>query len=333
MDQSLDKKTKAYFNDKLLLVTGASGYIATNLIDALKDVNCSIIRISRKDRLYPFDGKARVVDVQGDIRDEGIWRELIDGIDIIYHFAAQTSAYAAEEKPYVDFQANVMPMIRLLEVCRNKACKPTVIFSGTVTETGMTRIVPVNEDNEDDPITIYDLHKLMAEDYLKYFSKQGLVKGTVLRLPNVYGPGPESSSKDRGILNLMIKRALDETPLQIYGAGQQVRDYVYIDDVVRAFILAAGNIDKLNGQHFVIGSGAGYSISDALHLIAKRVQMKTGKSVAVNNVQPPANLSLIEDRDFVADTSRFVTRTGWQPEYTLYKGIDRTIDHLIQLEG
>lgn len=326
MSQTLDNQFQEYFSKKRILITGASGFIATNLIDSLKKVNCTIVRLSRNDSLQPINGVASIKDIHGDIRDENIWIEALNGIDIIYNFAAQTSAYMAEDKPFDDFESNVLPMLRILEVCKNQLYKPNIIFSGTVTETGMTKAVPVNEDRQDNPITIYDLHKLMAENYLKYYSGKGIVKGVILRLPNVYGPGPKSSSKDRGILNLMIKRALSGKTLQVYGSGNQIRDYIYIDDVVCAFLAAAIKIEKTNGQHFVIGSGIGFSLSDSIYLIKERVLEKTGKQIDIANTPPPSTSFLIEERDFIADISRFTSCTGWQPKFSLHNGIDKTID-------
>lgn len=326
MSQTLDNQIQEYFTNKRILITGASGYIATNLIDVLKDVDCSMIRLSRKNSLQHVDGVANIEDIQGDIRGEHIWKEVLNGTDIIYHFAAQTSAYIAEVNPFADLEANVLPMLRILEVCQKQLYKPSIIFSGTVTETGMTKVVPVNEDRKDNPITIYDLHKLMAENYLKYFSEKDIVQGVILRLPNVYGPGPKSSSKDRGILNLMIKRALSGMTLQVYGSGNQIRDYIYIDDVVCAFLVAAINIEKTNGQHFVIGSSIGFSVSDSIYLVKERVLEKTGKQIDIVNIPPPSTSFLIEERNFIADISRFTSSTGWQPKFSLNNGIDRTID-------
>ena len=331
MSQTLDNQIQEYFTNKRILITGASGYIATNLIDVLKDVDCSMIRLSRKSSLQSVNGVANIVDVHGDIRDENIWIEALNGIEIIYHFAAQTSAYLAEENPIADLEANVLPMLRILEVCQKQLYKPSIIFSGTVTETGITKIVPVNENRQDRPITIYDLHKLMAENYLKYYSEKGIVQGVILRLPNVYGPGPKSSITDRGVLNMIIRKALNSETLTVYGEGVCIRDYIYIDDVVDAFLLATIKINTLNGKHFVIGTGEGHTIAQAINLVADRVAMQCRKRVAIEHVEPSAVLHAIEDRNFVADSKQFSTVTGWRACYSLEKGIDKTIESINQL--
>src|SRR5204863_784879 len=117
-------------------------------------------------------------------------------------------------------------------------------------------------------------------------------------------------------------------PLTIYGTGDYVRDYIFVDDVVEAFLAAASQIARVNARHFVIGSGRGVSIREAFALIAERVERKTGWPVAIGSGEPAAPLSPIERRHFVADHSRFSAVTGWQPQWGLADGIDRTIEAL-----
>ena len=313
-----------------LLVTGGTGYLATSLISQLRDIDCSIIRLSRPGAYFtPMVGKAHIQDIEGDIRKPAIWESVLADVDIVFHFAAQTSVYVAEENPLADMESNVLPMVHLLETCRKRKIKMSVLFAGTVTEVGLPDHVPVDETHPDHPITVYDLHKWMAENYLKYYARTGEVQGVTLRLANVYGPGTKSSSTDRGVLTMMIRKAMKGESLTVYGKGDYSRDYVYIDDVVRAFLYGAANIERANGQHFVIGSGEKYTIAEAFNLIAERVALKTGTRVPVVHVDMPASLSPIETRNFVADTCRFSEATGWLATYSLTAGIDRTIENYI----
>ncbi|MEW6323937.1 MAG: NAD-dependent epimerase/dehydratase family protein [Nitrospirota bacterium] len=318
------------YTGKGILITGSSGYVATKVIAMLEDTDCRIIRLSRTgSRLKPVNGVARVKNVIGDVRERATWEEALQDTDIIFHFAAQTSVHAADENPIADLEANVVPMLHLLEACRRRGRKPAVLFSGTVTEMGIPIRLPADEMQPDRPITVYDLHKLMAENYLKYYAHQGIVDGAVLRLANVYGPGPTSSSADRGVLNRMIDRALHAETLSVYGHGKYLRDYVYIDDVASAFLEAGANIDRINGQHFVIGSGEGHAIVDAFNLVADRVALKTGRRMQVISADPPVPLAAIETRNFIADTTRFSAATGWKARVPLAEGIDRTIEALL----
>jgi nucleoside-diphosphate-sugar epimerase len=169
----------------------------------------------------------------------------------------------------------------------------------------------------------------MAEKYIEFFTEMGFVQGAVLRLSNVYGPGPSSSSADRGILNGMIQKALKGEQLTMYGRGEWLRDYLFVEDAAEAFLLAGAHIDSVKGQHFVVGSGKGHSLHDAFHLVAERVTAKAGLRVKVVQVAAPSSLLPIETRQFVADPTKFKLATGWLAHYTLADGIDRTIEHYL----
>ena len=317
-------------SSKRWLITGGAGYLATNVIGQLQNANCCVTRLDRPGANFEsIDGVVQVEDLSGDIRDHNIWASALNGVDVILHFAAQTSVYVANENPQADFEINVLPLVHMLETCRQTGHCPVVMFSGTVTEMGLPNSLPVDETHPDNPITVYDLHKLMAENYLKYYARQGWVKGAVLRLANVYGPGPRSSSADRGVLNMMIRKALQGETLTIYGAGNYVRDYVYVGDVASAFLSAVDNIERVNGEYFVIGSGHGVTIAEAVNLVADRVALKLGNRPPVVHISPPAHLALIETRNFVADTSRFSNATGWRAIVSLTEGIDLTIERFL----
>lgn len=313
---------------KRILITGGAGYLATSLVHLLKDSNCCIIRLDRPGASFPpVSGLARTENIFADIRDPESWDRILEAVDIVFHFAAQTSVYVANEDPKADLSINVLPMLNLLETCRRKNFRPMVLFSGTATEAGLPVILPVDETHPDNPITIYDLHKWMAENYLKHYVREGHVRGAILRLANVYGPGPRSSSADRGVLNMMVRRALSGETLTIYGDGNFIRDYIYVEDVASAFITAALHIDQVNGRHFLIGSGDGHTIADALHRVALSVERKTGRSAGIVNIAPPATLSPIERRNFVAATASFSAATDWRSRVSLQEGIDRMIDY------
>lgn len=313
------------FQGKRILITGASGYIASNLIHSLNDFDCTLVRLDKRTTPPVHPGRAEIVDITGNIKDSRVFEPALRDVDIVFHLAGQTSLYSAEDRPIDDFKVNVVPMLNLLETCRETGGQPTIIFSGTATEVGIPSSLPVNETHRDCPISIYDIHKLMAENYLIYYARKEIVRGAALRLANVYGPGPESSSAERGVLNMMIRRALADEPLNIYGTGEYLRDYIYVEDVAQAFIEAAVHIDRVNGKYFVIGSGEGKTLKEAVNLVAERAALKTGKRVPIKHIDPPSPLHPIEFRNFIADPQRFFQATGFKINYSLIEGIDRTI--------
>lgn len=325
-----DEAALNWFSGKKILVTGGGGFIASALIAKLSDIDCELVRLLRQPGApEPTSGRARVRDVVGDARSAELWSALPDGMDVVFHLAAQTSTYQANRDPRADLESNVVPMLLMLKACQDRGLKPAVIAASTVTICGLPARLPVDESFPDIPVTIYDLHKQMAENYLKYHVRSGTVTGASLRLANVYGPGPRSSRADRGILNQMVGRALRGEALTVYGSGEQLRDYIHVDDVVRAFLLAAVNAEALGGQHYVIARGEGHSIAAALRLVTDRVAARTGRYAPVVSVKPPPGLSPIEARNFVADVGRFAGMTGWQPCYSLDRGIDTIVESLL----
>lgn len=310
---------------KHIAVTGASGYLASNLVTALTEIDCSIVRISRKDNLPSTPGQANVTDVCADISLGQVWTEIVSKADIIYHLAAQTSVGEAEKDPIADFNANVLPVLHMVKACKSHGHCPVVVFSGTATQIGLSEQLPVTENHPDSPITVYDMHKLAGENYLKHWARLGVLRATILRLANVYGPGPRSSSSDRGVINMMVRKALSGQELTIYGRGDCLRDYVYVDDVIRAFLKAAVNIEQLNAKHFLIGSGQGFTIAQAIGLVAEEAQRMTHRPVCVKHITPLSQQSTIESRNFVANTKAFRDKANWQIEYDLPRGIRRTL--------
>jgi len=289
-------------NGATVAITGAAGFLGARLVDRLAREHCRILRIARSP-LPPIDERpaATVIDIRGDVGERELWDRVVDA-DIIFHFAAQTSVAAAAADPDADFRANVTPLRHLLAACRDHGRRPIVLFAGTVTQAGIPSRLPVDEHCTDDPITVYDRHKLMAENDLKAAAAAGTLRGATLRLANVYGPGAHGRRADRDVLNRMIGAAVRGQPLTLFGTGEYLRDYIFVED--------------------------GVSIREAFTLIAERVESITGRPVAVTAMEPAAPLSRIERRHFVGDHSRFSAVTGWRPRWSLAAGIDRTIEAL-----
>lgn len=318
---------KGFYSGKKVLLTGGAGYIAYNVTEILKNIDCKIVRFDIGSK-FPVikNAKAGITDISGDIKDSDTLENLLKDVDVVFHFAAQTSVYVANDDPYADAKVNILPLINILEMLKKKKTKPVFIFSGTVTVSGVDVPLPVNDNSADDPVSIYDLHKIVAEQYIGYYSKMGYIKGAILRLANIYGPGPKSSSSDRGILNRMMIKALGGQDLTVYGAGDFFRDYVYVKDVAMAFLLAGANAGALSGKHFVISSGKGTKLVDAFNMVADQASKRTGRKVKVVSVTPPQGLSPIENRNFIGDPSGFKKLTGWKNDRTLEDGISETID-------
>ena len=237
------------------MVSGAGGYVGGQLVNALSALEPSLLTpLSNVEDVHLVD----------------TWDKLIDQeYDIIFHLIAQTSSHIANEHPESDFQVNVLPVRSIIEVCRKKNLVPTIIFPSTACVYGLADISggPIKESVASHPTTIYECHKLAAENYLRYFAQAGWCKSASIRLPNVYGPG-QLKDNDRGVLNKMIRKAVNGEDLAIFNPiANCVRDYIYISDVIIALLSAAHYIDNLNGGIYNIGTGVGHTISSAFNSV------------------------------------------------------------------
>jgi UDP-glucose 4-epimerase len=304
-------------NGKTVVVTGASGYIGSVLVDALVKYSCRVTRVSRVD-LVPL---ADVKTIKADVRNADTWTEIVGQADIIYHLAGNTSVYEAAKNPAESLISTLLPLNFLVKAARERQCKPRVVFASTATVYGLTPHCPVAESVEPKPITVYDLHKLFAEQQLALATQQGVLDGVSLRLANVYGPSTSvSSADDRGILNRVTATALQGKDLMVYGDGNYLRDYVYITDVVNAFLFA-GVSPQLGGQSFNVASGFGTTVKQAFELAATQAGEITSQPIEVNCVAWPADAASIEFREFTADIEKYKTATGWNPFINLKEGI------------
>jgi nucleoside-diphosphate-sugar epimerase len=320
-----------HYTGKTILITGASGYLATSLINSLKTIDCKIVRLSRKNKLGPITGNARIVDIAGDIRTkEIIEKALKQHIDVIFHLAAYEHNHGSEFNPILDLEINTLAILHLLEVCRLKKYVPRIVFASSSNLVGLPAQLPVNETCQDNPSTIFALHKLFSEKYLQYYAREFGQHSIVLRLANVYGPVCNMQASVGVVLNRLIDRALKGEKLFLYRNGDCIRDYVWIDDVVAAFHAAAclGN-QYATGQHYLIGSGSGYQISEVMTMIADKVAQRTGQKTAIEK-DANERLEAIEWRNFVADTGAFNEATGWKAIISIDEGIDRTIDFFLR---
>jgi nucleoside-diphosphate-sugar epimerase len=319
-------KLASRFSGVSVAITGGTGYLASALRHALRDLPARTLVVSRRD-IVAMPGE----DVmKADIRTRECWERIVERADVVFHLAGNTSVYAAAKDPHDSLLSTVLPLTHLTAAASQAHRKLRVLYASTATVYGLTTRLPVAEDAPTNPITVYDLHKLCAERHLALASWQGLLDGMSLRLANVYGPSPTaSSSEDRGILNKVTRLALQGSPLYLYCGGGYVRDYVYVDDVIRALMTAAVQ-EGMNPGSFNVASGVGWTIRDAFHLVSERADRITGKKTPVHDAPCPSGADPIEFRNFTADITCFSAACGWQPEVSLPEGIDRLIASLVE---
>lgn len=305
-----------------VLITGGTGYIGSALVDVLSGQRHEIRVLSRS----PAQIRKGIRHFHGDVTSVDLLREATEGVSVVFHLAAQTSVAQAEADPDHDRRVNVGAMQQLIDVIRDQGSKAVIVYAGTITQVGLPALETIDERVADQPVTVYDTHKLAAEHELASATRAGHVLGVTLRLANVYGPGPRSGSLDRGVLNQFVRRALAGEPLILFGSGNYLRDYVYIRDVAAAFVAAAEHAAAVAGQHFVIGTGEKRTFAGAVRAVAAAVERRTGRAVPVLQQDEPAAMNAIDRRSYVVDASRFQAATGWRPQVMFDAGLEHTID-------
>ncbi len=320
------------YRGKTILVTGGHGFIGSALAQSLSAVARKLILIHRStaNTWMPDSHRKEVVEVKGDITIPDTWDSVLRGVDCIFHLAGREYIRGPEFNPWLDLQSNALPVLHLLEACRDGGFRPIIVFASSANLFGMVESLPVNEDHRDDPLIPWAVHKLMAEHYFRSYAHQYGIRSVVLRLANVYGPTVRRSALKKVVVNSMIARALAGENLVLYANHNCVRDYVFLADVVHALLLAGLQTwrEERASKMFVIGSGEGKTIAETWQLIADKVGHFTNRKVEVN-FDLSVNVGAFEMRNFIADSTRFQSVTGWMPRTVISQGIDLTIQSLV----
>lgn len=313
------------FKNKNILITGASGYIGKNLSAKLIELGAKVTGLTRKSE----NVDQSISWVIGDLGLPEQWfSKLINKPDYIFHLSSQTNLNQAENDPVADYYVNVKAVKNFLDFLVNSKMFIPIIFSSTATVVGLVEKnqLPVDEDFPENPITVYDQHKLIVEKLLKEYHDNSNIPSISLRLANVYGPGINSRNSNRGILNFIVNKALRGENLEVWGTGNYIRDYIYIEDVLEALLIAAIKVSEAKGKFFYIGSGSGKTIKEAFQLVIDIASETTkNNNVKITLIEEPNGLFQIEKRNFIANTNNFTQLTGWKPKYSLPKGISKTV--------
>ena len=299
------------------LVTGGAGFIGSHLTDAL---------LARGHRVVAFDNfvsgkranlaqaQSDLTMIEGDVRSIGRFADEIGEVDAILHLAALISGYDSLEAPDDYLDVNLDGLLRVIAFATERRV-PRIVFASSSTVYGNQGTSALTEATPPNPLTVYALTKLAGEHLLKLYGAMRGFSHCSLRLFNVYGP---RQAPDHPYANVTCKfshATANGLPVTLFGDGEQSRDFVYVDDVVRAFLAV---LDGSREAIYNVGTGQSARINDLIAALGTIA----GRPLEVERQPPWPN----DIRSIRADTARFSAEFGFRPEVPLSEGLARTVD-------
>jgi len=323
------------------VVTGGAGFVGTNLAHRLAEEGHRVRVLDNLSRAgvernlaWLRDRHPRLVEAEiGDVRDPRVVRRALEGADQVFHFAAQVAVTTSLADPRDDFETNLLGTLTLLEELRRLPAPPPLVFTSTnkvygalpdlELELHRERWVPtdprlrergLDESFPLDFCTPYGCSKGGADQYVLDYAKSYDLPAAVFRMSCIYGPH-QHGTEDQGWVAHFLLRALADEPITLYGDGAQVRDVLWVEDLVEAFLRVRDRVDLLAGTAFNVGGGAENAISllEVIDLIAEL----HGERPRVEFAPERAG----DQRYYVADTTRLREATGWRQTVGVEEGV------------
>ncbi|MDZ7662799.1 NAD-dependent epimerase/dehydratase family protein [Thiohalophilus sp.] len=320
------------------LITGGCGFIGTSLIKRLQAEGGHNIRVidnlttGTRDDLAGVssfhevaadrlgDNPSGVELVVGDILDEELALDVTSGADVIVHLAANTGVGPSVEDPRSDCYANVIGTFNYLEAARkNKVDR--FVFASSGAPAGEVE-PPIHEELPPHPVSPYGASKLAGEGYCSAYSKSFGIDTVALRFGNVYGPG---SVHKNSVVAKFIRRALNGEVLEIFGDGSQTRDFIYIDDLIEAAMLAA-TVKDIGGETFQIATSRETTVGEMAEQLVGVMESRGVSNIKVVNAETRVG----DVKRNYSDTTKARARLGWQPNTELKNGLIKTVDYFLE---
>jgi len=301
------------------LITGAAGFIGSNLARALVDKGSSVIGVDcflagKRENLTGIGEGFRFVE--GDIRDPALLPPLCAGVDFVLHHAAMASVPWSVAQPALAHAHNVTGTFNVLAAAREAGVR-RVVMASTSAVYGNRDLLPSREDQPLDPLSPYAVTKLMGEHYLAMFSRVWGLPTVGLRYFNVFGPRQDPTSAYAAAIPIFTRALLRGERPVIFGDGEQTRDFVFVEDVIRANLLACEAGPGVDGRVFNIGTGTRITVNRLCGLLGSLL------GAGQEPVHGPAR-----DGDALhsmADISRAREALGFEPAFDVGAGLERAI--------
>ena len=298
-----------------VVVVGASGFIGSHLVDGLLATGCQVRALARH---LPGLISATALANQAlkllplSMADGLALQQAIEGADLVFHLASGSLPQSSNRDPHADVQVNLLGALKVLEAARLAQVKRLVMVSSGGTVYGVPQEVPIPEHHPTDPTCSYGINKLAIEKYVALYRQLHGLDGLVLRVANPFGERQRLDAT-QGVVPVFLGKALRGEPLQIWGDGSTVRDFLYVSDVVGALLAAAHY--KGEERLFNVGSGEGLSLNQLVALLETELQQPlTVEYLPSRGFDVPTNVLCIE---------RARRCLGWSPQVPVTEGLRR----------
>jgi UDP-glucose 4-epimerase len=314
-----------FYRGRRVMITGGLGFIGSNLAHRLACLDADILLV---DSLIPDYGgnlfnvaglEGRVRINVADVRQASTMNYLVQDREVIFNLAGQVSHIDSMRDPHTDLEINCRSQLTMLEACRHHDPGAKVVYASTRQIYGRPEFLPVTEQHLVRPRDVNGINKAAGEYYHLVYNDVFGIHACALRLTNVYGPRQLIRHNRQGFIAWFIRLALEDREIQIFGDGSQIRDFVYVDDAVDAF-LRAGATDTMDGQALNVGGAEHISHHDLVRLL-----IEIAGSGRYRFVDWPAEKKAIDIGSFYADSTRFSHTVGWTPQVSLREGLERTL--------
>jgi UDP-glucose 4-epimerase len=309
---------------KKVLITGGLGFIGSNLANRCLELGAEV---SIYDCLDPRSG-GNIYNIH-DIKDsvELLYYDILEfnqisqavlGKDFIVNCAASTSHPYSMREPWLDMDVNVRGTLNLLEAIRRFNKEVKFIHIGTSTQLGPLQYTPADENHSEFPTDIYSANKSVSEKYVLIYAKAYQLKASVIRLANIFGPRASIHSPEFTFNNYFIGLALQGKDVIVFGEGSQLRNIIYVDDVVSALLLASQS-DKVDGETLFAVGDDHYSVAQIANTIVEC--MGSGR---VKFIDWPKDKKSVEIGDAILSNKKIKEILNWNPQYDLGSGLLKT---------
>ena len=314
----------AYSGDAVL-ITGGLGFIGANLARQLVALGAKVTLV---DSLIPSYGGNlhNIADIADrvqvnvcDVRDPHAMRYLVQGKAFLFNLAGQTSHVDSMHQPQTDLAINATAQLDLLEACRAANPGIKLVLASTRQMYGRPRYLPVDERHPIQPVDVNGINKWAGEAYHLLYNEVYGIRACALRMTNTYGPGMRVKDARQTFLGIWVRRLIEGQPIQIFGDGQQLRDFNYVDDCVDA-LLRAGASETANGKIYNLGSDEVVSLKNLAELLL--ALEPTGRC---EEVPFPPERKAIDIGDYYSDFALIRRELGWAPKVPLAIGLARTL--------